>query len=117
MTCKVNYPECTQKTRNGAIRRIFCKCCGYIISEQRGRTFWRSRIYAEIKIRFADGTAHVTHICRQCIPEVQRDKQALMDLYNADLDEMVLEDPRMEMFRDKSEPKIVAIDTKARGIR
>lgn len=117
MTCKVQYPQCIQRTRNGAISRIFCKCCGYIIAEQRGRTFWRSRVYAEVKIRFADQSAHVTHLCKGCVPMVQRDKAALMDLYNADLDEMCIDDPRCEMFRPKEGPKIVAIDTRARGIR
>lgn len=112
----VEYPEFLQRTRNGGIKRIFCKCCGYIIAEQRGRIFWRSRMYAEIKIRFDDRTQHVTHLCANCLPKVRRNPEALMELYNADLDDMVLEDPRMEMFREKSGPRVVAVDTKMRGI-
>ena len=116
MSCELECAEYLQRTRNGAIRRIFCKCCSYIIAEQRGRTFWRSRIYAEIKIKFADGTMHVTNLCSGCIPKVRKDRELLMALYQADIDDMVKEDPTAAKFRDKAEPRVVAVDTKYRGI-
>lgn len=74
-------------------------------------------MYAEIKIRFADKSAHVTHLCKKCVPEVRRDPEALMAIYNADIDDMVQDDPRCEMFREKSSPKVVAVDLQARGIK
>jgi hypothetical protein len=116
MTCELECPEYLQRTRNGAIRRIFCKVCSYIIAEQRGRIFWRSRIYAEMKLKFEDGTMHVTSLCQGCLPKVRRDPEALMAIYNADIDDMAKEDPRAEMFRDKAKPRVVAVDTKMRGI-
>lgn len=116
MSFDLEFPEFIQRTRTGAIKRIFCKCCGYIIAEQRGRIFWRSRVYAEIKMRFADGTAHVTQLCQGCLPKVRRNPDALMAMYNADLDDMAQDDPRIEMFREKSEPRVVAVDTQMRGI-
>lgn len=116
MSCHLECPEYIQRTRTGGIRRIFCKCCGYIIAEQRGRSFWRSRIYAEIKIKFDDGTMHVTNLCQGCVPNVRRDPELLLAVYHADIDDMVKEDPTADKFREKERPRVVAIDTKLRGI-
>jgi hypothetical protein len=74
-------------------------------------------MYAEIKIRFADKSAHVTHLCKGCIPKVRKDEEALMAIYNADIDDMCTEDPKCERFREKESPKVVAVDLQARGIR
>lgn len=116
--CKVDFPDCIQRTRIGSIKRIFCKVCGYIIAEHRGRSFWRSRMYAEVKIRFADKSAHVTHLCKACVPKVRGDQEVLMELYEADIRDMMVDDPKMAVYLDgKENPKIVATDYQARGLK
>lgn len=114
----LDKPDFILRNRSGAVHTIFCKCCGALIAQQRKRSFWRARIYAEVKIRFADNTAHVTNICVNCIPELQRNPALLYQVYEADINDLCIDNPAMEMFLvDKEKPRIVAVDTKGRGIR
>lgn len=114
----LDKPDFILRNRAGGVHTVFCKCCGTIIAQQRRRQFWRSRMYAEIKIRFADSTAHVTNICQNCIPILQRNPELLHQIYEADIADLCIDNPDMEMFLvDKDKPRIVAVDTKGRGIR
>lgn len=115
---ELEKPNYIKRNSHGGVVMIYCKCCGYIIGMQKRTGFWRSRMYAEVKIRFADRTAHVTNICKKCIGTLQRDSDLLMKVYHSDIDDLCIDNPRMEMFREgKSKPRIVAIDTNGRGIR
>lgn len=111
-------PNFVVRSKLGTLKQLYCKCCGRLIAEQRGRSFWRAKEYAEIKISFADTTSHVMSICRFCIPIVHKDPEALLQLYHAEIDDMVNELVVAEIFRyDKQSPRVTAVDTQARGIR
>lgn len=115
---ELEKPDYIQRDSKGRVWRVFCKVCGYIICEQRKRTFWRSNIYSEMKIEWADGSAHVTNLCRNCIPLVRRDPEALMAIYQADIDDLCIDDPINDMWRyGKSSPRVTTTDHHARGIR
>lgn len=114
----LDKPNYIRRNPHGSVAVVFCKCCGYVIAMQKRTGFWRSKMYAEVKIRFADRTAHVTNICKNCIGDLQRSPDLIMKVYHADIDDMCIDNPAMEMFRaGKVNPRIVAIDTKGRGIR
>jgi hypothetical protein len=115
---EMEKPNYIQRNRSGGVRRVFCKVCAYVIAEQRGRMFWRSRLYSEMKIKFADGTAHVTNLCKECTSVARRDPELLMKIYEADIDDLCIDNQQMEIFRiGKEKPRVVAIDNTGRGIR
>jgi hypothetical protein len=75
-------------------------------------------MYAEMKIKFADGTAHVTNLCKECTSKARNNPELLMAIYNADIDDLCIDNPAMEMFRaNKERPRVVAVDNTGRGIR
>lgn len=90
--------------------RINCKICGSIIGGPvdsgehaktervgqqtiiyRTQTFSRFALYTEVEIQFDDGSKHVTHLCKQCIPRLN-EPGMLERLYVADLAQFVHED-------------------------
>lgn len=111
-------PQFFQRPGRGKGTRISCKVCGYIIAEQRGKTFWRSRMYVEIKIRFADTTCHITSICKTCVAPAQRNPDLLLAIYHADIDDQCIDEPSLVVLHDnKLKPKIVNIDASCRGMK
>jgi hypothetical protein len=99
-----------QETGRFEMTGINCKICGSVIAgpvdsgmhsktERIGqreiiyRTLLFSRYsqYTEIEIEFNDGSHHVTHLCKQCIPRVT-EPGMLERLYVADLAQFIHED-------------------------
>jgi hypothetical protein len=95
-----------------------CKVCGTKIGEDFRGAFLRLPNYCEIKMQFIDGTNHVTNLCAECLGRgVTEDLAMLSAMYDADMALMVREVPELaEVLGPKLGPRVVAVDTKRRGI-
>ena len=113
MTSELKKPEYITRDRNGAMVRMHCKCCGCTIFEQNKHL----PIYAEIKMKFLDGSNahHVTNSCRKCSTIIANDPDLLLACFHADLDDMIKEDPRLEVVRGQTKPRVVVINYGGRG--
>lgn len=60
-------------------------------------------MYTEIKMIFPDGLKAVTHICKSCAATVGDDKELLLEMYNADVDILASEVPRLADLKRKAE--------------
>ena len=112
----IKFPEYIQYDANGRMVKMICKCCGVPIGEDRDGTFYRFDNYAEMKMRFADRSMHVTNACAECIKLATRNQQMRIDMHHADIDDMIIEVPSMAMFYSRLAPRVVAVDFKRRGI-
>lgn len=103
---KWHYVKCPDFVRfdagSGAMVAILCKVCGTVIAglteettrrshdragnmiETKRVQFARFNNYAEVKIEFKDGSAHVTNICTVCLTSSIEDHE-LQELYEADI--------------------------------
>jgi hypothetical protein len=84
-----------RKLPTGLIVEIKCKGCGKTIAIGEGRSMKRTPQYTEIKMIFPDGLKAVTHICKGCAATVDEDRERLLEMYNADVDLLAAEVPRL----------------------
>lgn len=110
---RTNYVTTDER---GAVVEMFCKNCGTQIGLVIGDRFSRLENYAELKLRFSDGTFHVTNICAGCIEPVTADPARMQAIHDADIDYMALSMPIVEIYKNRSDPRCVGVDTKQRGI-
>lgn len=99
----------TEIGRGGNIQAVHCKLCAGVIKGliEGERPHWTERVkgttivyvplvlaefanYAEIKIRFDDGSGHITHICINCLKDLSLDD--LETLYIGDMDQQMAEE-------------------------
>lgn len=104
MIVKLKCPDYVQFDSFGNIEHIVCKLCGTTIAGMQDmeqgkeldkktktwiktvvRQFRRFPNYAEVKIEFEDGSAHVTNLCDRCAQE-NIEPDILKAIYNADID-------------------------------
>lgn len=117
---------------NGALSEIMCKLCGTVIAgtttsveskgldrngvmvETRVKHFQRFHNYAEIKILFTNGTAHVTNGCSACISESMA-PDILQEMYEAD----IVRDPTGYTDKDKKREaeNVTAVARNAGGLQ
>ena len=76
-------PDFAVYTQSGAIKWLYCKVCGAKIGHRDRMGFVRTPDYAEVKIRFDDGSFHVTSGCKNCL-STKMDKRILQEMYEAD---------------------------------
>ena len=116
---KKNYVVANER---GAVVELFCKNCGIPIgglevAEKENKKFERHGNYAEIKMRFSDGTFHVTNICTGCIAEVTGDPDLMQQIHDADIEQLALNHPTLqELYSTRTDPRCVGLDTKQRGM-
>lgn len=105
------------KQADGTITEIFCKVCGTNIARATpdGRMVRRPN-YTEIKMKFSDGSFHVTNLCKSCVENIGDRKDVMLDMYEADIDEMSLEAPQLLALKGKSYPELVSVMLGNKGI-
>lgn len=116
MSVYVNHPDYIQYDANGRMIAMLCKCCGAPIGEDRDGAFYRFKNYAEMKMRFADKSMHVTNGCADCITAATKSPLMRLEMHQADIDDMVKTVPALGMFRNRMGSKVVAVDYKRIGI-
>jgi hypothetical protein len=110
-------PRYIDKDANGAIRHIYCKVCGTVIATYEGpRAVRYNKNYTEIKIKFDDGSFHVTNLGSECLRNVRADKNLLLQVYLADMENMLAESPDLGNLSLPTNPKIVAFNIGTQGI-
>jgi hypothetical protein len=87
-----------------------------MIASQAARGFVYHKNYAEMKMRFPGPSWHVTQLCIRCLPLVRNDETALLALHDADIDDMMLDLLEAFNWKLRDHPKVVAVDTKRKGI-
>lgn len=115
---KLDYVE---RGPHGTILKLYCKCCGRIIAFGMGSTIKRVPEYMEIKIMFDDGAPHVTNICKPCAMDAGAEdkRQMLLDMFNADMDFLALDVPRLAEMKRRPEdglPRMVEMMVGNQGI-
>lgn len=93
--------------QDGGLSRLHCKICGVVIGERTMRpiglrrlpdgrmiervleSFSRNHLYCEVKMSFEDGSAHVTHGCKDCLTGLT-DPALLVELEQVDMENMGL---------------------------
>lgn len=113
---ELKRPAYIKRDKKGRYIEIACKVCGTPISEphkQSGRPV-HARNYAEVKLKWPDGSMHVTNLCKKCVPLVVDEPEALLALYNADIEDMVRE--ALAAHGKTETPKVVAVEMSNKGI-
>lgn len=72
-----------ERSPQGHINALFCKLCGKKIGFRDRRGFHRTDDYAEVKIRFDDGSYHVTNGCKRCL-KMGMSLDAVQRMYEGD---------------------------------
>lgn len=103
---------------NGLAIATYCKVCGKQIGrmDSKGR-FMHLRNHTDMKIKFADGSAHVTCLCKGCVKAVYDKPAMLLALYEADIRDQMQFIPEMESYLNKEKPRVSHIEFERRGIR
>lgn len=63
----------------------------------------RTPQYTEIKMIFPDGLKAVTHICKKCVATIDSDRELMLEMYNADIDILAAEVPRLAGLKRTAE--------------
>ncbi len=114
---KISRPEYIERNDQGKIANIYCKACGVPIAVSRSAHMKRLVNYTEVRMRFADGTQHVTNMCRACVPKIRRSESVMMEIYYADIADMLKVNPALDvLLAGKTKPRIVAVDTSQKGL-
>lgn len=100
-------PDYIERDPIGRMIRLYCKVCGKLIGMDRRGGFHRLHNYGELKMKFLDGSDHVTNLCHDCIPLVAKSRELMMEVYQADVDDMGAEMPAMRLLKFKLAPKFV----------
>lgn len=126
----VKRPSYVRFGPQGELEELFCKICGTAIGgmteqvkgkrfenghwiEERILRFRRFHNYAELKLEFHDGSAHVTNGCRNCLHEgLTFDQMHELHLADMELDA----GPHTKVCKTRSPKKVVAIRTDGGGI-
>lgn len=100
---------------------ILCKGCGVEIAGMTGtgrhRRFGQHPTYREMKIKFDDGSFHVTNICSSCLPIFRDDPKKLQALHTADLMYLRSQVPQLSQKVGKRRAvECVAATTRAVGL-
>lgn len=114
-------PDYIEKDAIGRMIALYCKVCGAQIAADRAGGFVRGPNYAELKMQFMDvdfPDFHVTNLCTNCVEVVSRDRTGtiLLEMHDADIDMMAEEVPQLSIHKRRASPRVVAVDTKRRGI-
>lgn len=110
------------RNSDGFVTKVLCKRCGDVIREVRpvAEPFEDGTVpvalvtlshYAEVKIAFDDGSAHITAACLTCARKgwTEDDLEAL---YSADLEQWIIEEQGPELvnrWAERKPLKVVAI--------
>lgn len=101
----------------GRMVALYCKCCGVRIGkEYRRGGFVRHTNYAELKLRFEDGSHHVTNCCKLCADIAINDPELMEAMHDADINVMVQDVPAMAGQWWRGKPMCVWVDKKRMGI-
>lgn len=83
----LSRPVFTIYRSDGEVDQLFCKVCGSMIGRyEEGFGLKRLPLYAELKMRFTDGSYHVTNGCIDCLSRIKTPEQ-MHELHQADLEE------------------------------
>jgi hypothetical protein len=90
-------PDYIEKAATGQTLNMFCKVCGTQIY---GTLTIHDKLYAELKMRFSDGTSHITNLCRNCVPIVSGSTKLMNELHKADMKYMAadMDEPARSRF-------------------
>jgi hypothetical protein len=113
--------------KNGVLDKVLCKICGTTIAEVREgeNTLHRYKnrfAEAELELRPPDGHKltsngrHITCLCRSCVILHGDDRALLQEAYDADVETMVLEEPRMGVYRGLEVRRLRKADFLQQGI-
>ena len=99
------------------ITKIFCKVCGAIIADSANgnRLRYRSN-YAEAKIKFSDGSMHVTNVCKRCLPRLSASADLMNLVHKADIADLAEAVPELGRHADRKRPRLVATVIGTRGL-
>lgn len=126
----VKRPAYIKVGPDGSLEELFCKVCGTAIggmsTQVKGKRFengqWieehilrfrRYHNYAELKLEFWDGSAHVTNGCRDCLHEGLTFDQ-MYELHCADME--LDAGPHSKLCKTRAPKGVVAIRTDGGGI-
>lgn len=113
---ELNKPHFVDYNESNQAIRVYCKVCGATIADTVRGHFHRFKNYAEMKMRFSNGSYHVTSGCNKCISLAIKDEDLRLAMHQADIDDMIREVPELASYRTRSDPKVVKVDFSRRGI-
>lgn len=99
-----------ERSPSGAIKALYCKLCRAKIGFRDREGFKRTDQYAEVKIRFDDGSHHVTNGCQKCL-RMGMDMAEVLKMYEADCQD----DPSCRVG-DRVPVKVVSVSYDQGGI-
>jgi len=116
-TVQLARPDFILTNADGKILELYCKVCGVVTGTEVAGRFQRLRNHAEIKMRFEDGSNHVTSICHDCVSKAYASSELMQALHDADMYYMSFAADVRDLYLGRTAPQCVAVELKRQGIK